>query len=96
MWSRATAAYFISPCTFLTEKDLRDHTQCSQFMRLREGTCVSKDMPKRNQDSLLRDFPFNLSEGPNRQAIIIQQIYIELVLFGRVGGALYGHSPETL
>ena len=65
-------------------------------MRLREGTCVSKDMLKRNQDSLLRDFPFNLPEGLNRQAIIIQQIYTELVLFGRVGGALYGLSRNSL
>ena len=38
-----TASCFTALCTFLTEKDLRGHIQCSQFMRLREGACVSKD-----------------------------------------------------
>lgn len=74
------ASYFIDSCTFLTEKDLRDHIQCSQLIRLREGTRVSKDTLKRNQDSLLTDLPFNLSEGLNRQVIMVQQIYIELEL----------------
>ena len=75
-----TASCFTALCTFLTEKDLRGHIQCSQFMRLREGACVSKDTLRRNQGSLLTDFPFNLPEGLNRQVIIIQQIHIELEL----------------
>ena len=90
-----TASYFIESCTFLTEKDLSNHTQCSQFMklRLREVTCVSKDTLKMNQDSLLRHFPVNLLEGKNRQMIIIQQICIEPVLFFE---HCDGYSPETL
>lgn len=74
------ASSFIDACTFLTEKDLRDHIQRSQLIRLREGTHVSKDTLKRNQDSLLMDLPFNLSEGLNRQVIMVQQIHIELEL----------------
>ena len=75
-----TASCSTALCTFLTQKDLRGHIQCSRFMRLREGACVSKDTLRRNQDSLLTDFPFNLPEGLNRQVIIIQQIYTELEL----------------